>query len=316
MSRKLFLAVALVAALLAAPRTASARLKVVATLSDLGWIAEQVGGEDVEVAVLCPGHQDPHYLPAKPSLARKLRDADLLVYNGLELEVGWLPVLIDAARNPRVKSGSRGELECALAVDEVLEVPVGGVDRSQGDIHPLGNPHFLLDPRHGAAAGRLMAERLAELDPAHADAYRGRAADLAAAVEARLPLWRERAAAAVGCPIIVYHQHWEYLLHWLGLERIGAIEHRPGINPSPQHCEEIIALGRIQDCVFVLAATWDNRKIAERAAGRMDAPLAVLPGALGAVPEAESYLDLFDEICRRLGEAAAAGRRTVGEASP
>ena len=304
---KLILA-ALACALLA-PAVASAELKVVATLSDLGWIAERVGGEDVKVSVLCPGHQDPHYLPAKPSLTRKLRKADLLVYNGLELEVGWLPLLIKTARNNKVKAGARGELDCSLAVENVLDKPTGPVDRAQGDIHPNGNPHYLLDPRLGVAVGRLIAERMAELDPGAADRYRARAEAFADEIEARLPAWEESVRAATSCPVIVYHQHWEYLLHWLGLENIGSIEHRPGISPSPQHVEEIIDLGRLQSCVYVIAAAWDNRKIAERAAERMGAPMALLPGALGGVEESTDYFTHFDVICARLAEAAAAGVR-------
>ncbi|MBC8426005.1 zinc ABC transporter substrate-binding protein [bacterium] len=294
---------------LMAPVAANAELKVVATLSDLGWLAERVGGDDVDVTTLCPGHQDPHYLPAKPSLTRKLKKADLLVYNGLELEVGWLPLLIKSARNRNVKAGARGELDCSGAVHHILDVPTGQVDRSQGDIHPHGNPHYLLDPRMGVAVARLMAERMAELDPDAADRYHARAADFAVEVEARLPVWHERMLAAVNCPLIVYHQHWEYLLHWLGLNNIGSIEHRPGINPSPQHVEEVTALGRRQDCVYVIAASWDNRKIAQRAAERMDAPLAILPGAVGAMEKAPGYIEMFDLICDNLATAAAAGIR-------
>ena len=283
-----------------------AELNVVATLSDLGWIAEQVGGDDVEVSVLCQGYQDPHYLPAKPSLARKMRSAELLVYNGLELEIGWLPVLIDAARNHRIKPGSRGELECALAIDNVLEVPTGDVDRSRGDIHPLGNPHYLLDPRNGIAVARLMAERMGELDPDNAQAYRQRAEALEAKLQTSLAQWRETLGDLSANRVIVYHQHWEYLLEWVGLDQIGAIEHRPGISPSPRHVEEIINRGRSTEGVFVIAATWDNTKIGAEAARRMERPLVTLPGAVGAVEEADGYMEMFDNICRQLAEAASA----------
>ena len=283
-----------------------AKLKVVATLADLGWIAEQVGGDDAEVSVLCPGYQDPHYLPAKPSLARKMRSADLLVYSGLELEIGWLPVLIEAARNPRIRPGSRGELECALAIEQVLEKPTGDVDRSRGDIHPLGNPHYLLDPRNGIAVAQLMAERMAELDPGKADAYRLRAEGLKSQMESLVTQWRESLGDLSLNRVIVYHQHWEYLLEWIGLTQIGAIEHRPGISPSPRHVEEIINLGRSTEGVFVIAATWDNTKISEEAARRMEKQLVVLPGAVGANEEASGYPELFTYICRQLADAALA----------
>lgn len=284
-----------------------AKLQVVATLSDLGWIAEQVGGDDVEVSILCPGYQDPHYLPAKPSLARKMRSAELLVYNGLELEIGWLSVLIDAARNPRIKPGGRGELECAMALDTVLEVPTGDVDRSRGDIHPLGNPHYLLDPRNGVAVGQLMAERLAELDPDNADAYRRRAEALKAQMTSMMIQWREMLGDLSANSVIVYHQHWEYLLSWIGLNQVGAIEHRPGISPSPRHVKELINRGRSIDGVLVIAATWDNSKVSQEAARRMERPLIILPGAVGATEEVTSYPELFTVICRQLGEAASNG---------
>jgi zinc/manganese transport system substrate-binding protein len=309
MKVKQFVLILVGSLVIAGAQTSAAKFKVVATLTDLAWIAERVGGDDVEVSVLCPGHQDPHYLPAKPSLTRKLRDADLLVYNGLELEVGWLPLLIDAARNPKVKPGGRGELECAQAVETILEVPKGAVDRSQGDIHPLGNPHYLLDPRHGAAVGILMAERMAELDPAAADSYRARARRLASEIEERLAHWQEVAGGNASCPVIVYHQHWEYLLAWLNIRSIGSIENRPGISPSPQHVENIIALGREQDCVFILAATWDNRKITEKAAALMDAPSVILPGAMDSMEGTDDYIRMFDVICNKLAEAAEAGDR-------
>ncbi len=289
------------------PAGVEGKLKVVTTLAELGWIAERVGGEDVEVEALCPGPQDPHYLPAKPSLARKLSKADLLVYNGLELEIGWLPLLIEAARNPRVRPGSRGELDCAQALTEILEVPTGPVDRAQGDIHPLGNPHYLLDPRNGVAVGRLIAARMAELDPAAADRYRERADGLAAEVAGRLPAWKEAVAPVLVCPVIVYHQHWEYLLAWLDLRRLGAIEHRPGISPSPRHVKQLIELGKAQPCVVVVAATWDHRDAARNAAHRMHAPLVILPGAVEALAEAGGYLQMFDVICSRLRTAVRPG---------
>jgi zinc/manganese transport system substrate-binding protein len=288
---------------------AAAKVKVVATLADLGWIGEQVGGEDVEVEVLCPGHNDPHVLPAKPSLARKMKKADLLIYNGLELEVGWLPLLLDAARNPRIRPGQQGELDCSLALGEgeILEVPTKEVDRSQGDIHPLGNPHYLLDPRKGIAVGHLIAERLARIDPAAAPRYRQRADDLAAELETHLEDWETRVERLPVKKIIVYHQQWEYLADWLGLDIVGVIENRPGISPAPRHVEGLIELGRAQDSVFVMAATWDHIDGAKRVAEKIGTELAVLPASSLAVEDAGGYLDLFEVICDQLEKAAGGG---------
>ncbi len=288
---------------------ALAKVKVVATLADLGWIAEQVGGDDIEVEFLCQGHRDPHFLPAKPSLARKLKKADLLVYNGLELEIGWLPLLLDAARNPRIRPGQQGELNCALALrkGEILEIPAGEVDRSQGDIHPLGNPHYLLDPRKGIAVGRLMAERLARIDPAAADRYRSRAEKLAGEMEARIRDWEARVKILPTKKLIVYHQQWEYFTDWLGLDIIGIIENRPGISPAPRHVEGLIELGRQEGPVLVIASTWDHIDAAGRVAEKTGSALAVLPASTFATEEAAGYLELFEIICGRLEVATEAG---------
>ncbi|MEN8005991.1 MAG: metal ABC transporter substrate-binding protein [Candidatus Krumholzibacteriota bacterium] len=304
----MFLAMMVFGAGLVLPGPAQAKVKVVATLADLGWIAEQVGGDDVEVEFLCKGHRDPHVLPAKPSLARRMKKADLLVYNGLELEIGWLPLLLDAARNPRIRPGQQGELNCALALGEggILEVPVGEVDRSQGDIHPLGNPHYLLDPRNGIAVGHLIAERLAVLDPAAADRYRQRADQLARRIEERQKDWETRIGGLGIRKLIVYHQHWEYFAAWMDLEIIGVIENRPGISPAPRHVEGLIELGRQHNPVLVIAATWNHIEAAAHVAGKIGAELAVLPGSTLAVEEATGYLELFEVICRNLETAGAA----------
>ena len=304
-TKRLWAAALLMLGLLVSGR-ASAEVKVVATIQDLGWIAAQVGGPDVEVEVLCAGHRDPHVLPAKPSLARRMKKADLLVYSGLELEVGWLPLLLDAARNPRIRPGQLGELDCsqALGHDGILDIPAGQVDRSQGDIHPLGNPHFLLDPRNGAKVGLLIAERLARIDPDRADGYRARAATLSERLTDLEQEWRDAVGSLPTRKVIVYHQQWEYLAAWLDLEIIGVIENRPGISPAPRHVEGLIELGRSESPVLVMAATWDHRDGAGMVAEKVGTPLIVLPASSGAVDEASDYPALFAFICSELKAAA------------
>jgi zinc/manganese transport system substrate-binding protein len=302
MSRIVFLFA--LASTLAGPVSAADRPVVVCTLADLGAIATAVAGDDAEVEWLCPGDQDPHFLPAKPSLARKVGRADLLVYNGLELEVGWLPVLIDKARNPRLRPGSPGDLDCSQAVTTVLEIPRGPVSRAEGDVHALGNPHYTLDPRNGARVARLIGERLAAIDPAAAARYRERAAQFVARIEARLPAWEAAAAAARQRPVVTYHKQWEYLADWLGLTILGCVEHRSGIAPSPRHVDELVAQAAAAGVKEVLAAPWNHQDIARKAAERMSARLLVLPPAVGADPAAGDYFALFDELTRRLGEGA------------
>ncbi len=288
----------------AGPGTADDRLQVVATLADLGWLAQTVGGDDVSVEVLCDSHRDPHTLPAKPSLARKLQKADLLLYNGLELEVGWLPVLLGKARNARLNPGQPGEMDCSTALDHaaILDVPTGDVDRSGGDVHALGNPHYLADPRLGLDVADAIAGRLAQLDPAHAAGYAARAADLRQDLEARLAVWEAVAAALPTRRVIVYHQQWEYLAHWLDLEIIGTIENRPGISPTPKHVEHLIRDGRAQAPVLVLAAPWDHVDAARRVAEEVGGGLAVPPAAS---PDEGGYPALFDAITAALAAAAA-----------
>lgn len=289
--------------LLAEP--AAARVRVVATLPDLGHVARLVGADQVAVEVLCPGDRDPHFLPAKPSLSRTLAKADLLLYNGLELEIGWLPQLIGKARNPEIRPGRPGELDCSTAVADLLEVPGAGVDRSEGDVHPLGNPHYTLDPRRMAAVAAVLAERLGQLDPDHAADYRARSRAFAAEVDVRIPAWRATAGRATRVPVVIYHRNWAYLVDWLGLQVVGEIEHRPGIAPSPRHVQTLIDQGRHLPELLVVATTWDHHHVAQEVADRSGAELVTLPAQSGAADGADDYFALIDTICRELGAAGA-----------
>ena len=300
--KKLILAV-----LLLVVGSARAEMHVVATLPDLGTVAEVVGGDRVEVTVLCPGDMDPHFLPAKPSLARKLGKADALIYNGLELEVGWLPLLIGKARNPDVRPGQPGEIDCSAALSEVLEVPEGEVDRSMGDIHPQGNPHYTLDPRRMVEVAAYLAERFTRLDPEGEAAYRAGAEDFRARVETRLPAWESAAEGAAARPVILYHRNWTYLADWLDLTVVGEIENRPGIAPSPRHVQSLIDQGRHLRNVLILSAHWDHHHIGEEIAERMDAQMVVLPGQTGARDTEDDWFVLMDTIADRLAAAAPSG---------
>jgi zinc/manganese transport system substrate-binding protein len=282
----------------------AAELEVVSTLPDLGTVAEVVGGDRVTVTVLCPGDMDPHFLPAKPSLARKLGKADALIYNGLELEVGWLSLLIGKARNPDVKPGQPGEIDCSEGLSEILEVPEGEVDRSMGDIHPQGNPHYTLDPRRMVEVAAYLADRFARLDPEGAEAYRAGAADFQRRVEERLPVWRAAAAGAAERPVILYHRNWTYLANWLDLMVVGEVENRPGIAPSPRHVQDLIYQGRHLRNVLILSAHWDHHDVGEEIAERMGAALVILPGQTGAQDSPGDWFGLIDTITAALAAAA------------
>jgi zinc/manganese transport system substrate-binding protein len=282
-----------------------AELKVVTTISDLARIAEAVGGDDVKVSTLCPGPRDPHYLPAKPSLSRKLAKADLLCYNGLELEIGWLSLLLDKARNPRIKPGGQGDMDCSNVLEHILDVPDGNVDRSMGDIHALGNPHYTLNPENAVLVARAMARRMGKLDLQHEADYTARAEAFARKMADRLPLWHDQLAEARSKFFIIYHQHWNYFTQWQGLNVVGEIENRPGIAPSPRHVKSIIDRGNDLDGVIVVAAQWDHLEVAREVAERIGAPLAILPGYSGAQEGTDDYFAFIDRLCTRVAEAAA-----------
>ncbi len=283
-----------------------ADLKVVTTITDLARIAEAVGGDDAQVSALCPGPRDPHFLPAKPSLARKLSKADLLCYNGLELEIGWLPLLLNKARNPRIKAGSQGDMDCSGAIQTILDIPDGNVDRAMGDIHAQGNPHYTLNPENAVLIAREMAFRMGQLDPENKADYKARASAFAEEVANRLPGWNDQLAEARSKSIILYHSHWNYFTHWQQLKVVGEIENRPGISPSPRHVQAIIEKGRDLDGVMIVAAQWDHQDVAEEVAERIGTSLAVLPGYSGAQKGTDNYFDFIDRLCSNVAEAAAA----------
>ncbi|MBU8871771.1 MAG: zinc ABC transporter substrate-binding protein [Gemmatimonadales bacterium] len=290
----------ILALLLAGSAGAEKPLRVVCTLTDLAWLAEQVGGQDAEVVALCPGEYDPHFLPAKPSFARRLGKADLLCYSGLELEVGWLPVLMDKARNRKLHPGGLGELDCSQALERVLDIPTGGISRAQGDVHPEGNPHYLLNPHNGVLVMRLMAERMAVLRPKAADGFRDRAEVAVVDLQKRIKAWEKRSASLRGQPVVQYHQQWEYLADWLGLKILGDVEHRPGIAPSPRHVSKLATQARKANVELLLAAPWNHLDAAGKAAGRMSARLVVLPPAVGALSGVSGYGEMFDRIIEDL----------------
>jgi zinc/manganese transport system substrate-binding protein len=224
------------------PSAAFAAVKVVATLPSLAAISREVGGADVEVESLLPANIDPHFADARPSLVVTLNRADLVVANGLELEAGWLPPLLHQARNPRVAVGTPGYLDASTVVRR-LDIPQGAVDRAQGDVHPGGNPHFLYDPRAGAAIARAIGARLGQIDPTHAAAYTQRAQAVAHELETFASSEAARFAAidATQRQVVTYHKSLVYLCDWLGLTSPIQVEPRPGVAPDPAHVARVLS---------------------------------------------------------------------------
>jgi zinc/manganese transport system substrate-binding protein len=224
------------AVLLAAPAAAAADVRVVATTSSMAMLAREVGGTAVSVTTLAPPDRDPHYLLARPSMMLALRRADLVVAVGAELEVGWLPAALQSAANAKVLPGQPGYFEGAAQIELIEKGETA--DRSRGDVHPMGNPHYYMDPLRMAAVGRALAGRLATLDPARKDQFVARAAAFAASVDARASGWRATAAAAPG--VVFYHKDGTYLAAFLGIRVLGFVEPLPGIPPAASHLRELV----------------------------------------------------------------------------
>jgi zinc/manganese transport system substrate-binding protein len=287
----------LILLLLLAARAAGA-IDVVATSSSGGMLVAEIAAEHATIEVLGPPDRDLHYLQARPSMMRALRGADLLVAVGADLELGWLPVAVRQAANPEILPGRPGYFEFAAQV-ELVDVG-GAADRSLGDVHPLGNPHLHMDPVRMATIASALAERLAQLDPAHAAAFRARAAGFVAAVEGRLPRWQDRLRDAPGA--VLFHQDANYLLYRFDVPLFGFLEPVPGVPPTAAHVRSLIERLGGQRGV-VLYTTFQPSQAPESLANALGWPAIRLPlePPLGA-----TALEYFEHIDRWV-EALAAG---------
>lgn len=297
MSRIMLLAL-LVLSVLGTASPAQADLKVVATTPDLAAIVREVGGEHVSVSALALPTQDPHFVDARPHLALDLARADLLVLVGLELEIGWLPTLITGARNPDIQRAGRGYLDCSQFV-ELLEVPTQRIDRSMGDVHPGGNPHYMFDPRRALVVARGITRRLASLDPDQATYYQGRLAAFSRRLTAARSRWERELASLRGQKVVGYHRSFPYLADWLGFSVVVYLEPRPGIPPNPRHVARVLGLARQEQVRLLLQETYFPTSTSELVAERSGARLVRLPGG----PDfrgGESYIDFLDRVSRSL----------------
>ena len=282
---------------------AEGAIRIVASVPDLAAIAQEIGGAAVQVRTLSASSQDPHFVDAKPSLALELNRAQLLLYVGLDLEIGWLPTLLVGARNPGIQAGAQGNLDCSQFVAK-LDVPNQPVDRSHGDIHPGGNPHYLYDPRAGGAVARGIAERLTLLDPGNAAAYQSNLAAFMKHLDHGRARWEKRLAPLRGMPIIAYHRTWTYLANWLGFEQVGFLEPKPGIPPSPRHVAGLLALGRNRKVRLLLQEDHYPDATSRLVASRIPATLVRVPAATN-VQASQTYVQhleaMFEAIARGLG---------------
>lgn len=296
MSRFLAILISLLA--LALPRTADAALAVVTTTSDLAAITKEVGGTQVEVTSLALHTQDPHSVDAKPHLALKLAKADLLIAIGLDLELAWLPTLQTGSRNGKIQPGADGYLDCSTLV-RVLEVPSEKVDRSQGDVHPNGNPHYLLDPRQAARVSKGIADRLAKLDPTHADAYRKNALGFIKKLGKATKAWEASLAKAKGAKVVAYHKTITYFADWLGLDVVEYVEPRPGIVPNPHHVTHVIEVAKTGGVKAILQEVYYPSKNTELIAKHAGATVVKLPGGPD-LKGGKTYLQHLDAVVKQL----------------
>jgi zinc/manganese transport system substrate-binding protein len=301
-SRMLAALATLALVLVLSPRAASADLRVVATTSDLAAIAREIGSDHVTVEALALHTQDPHFVDARPHLALALARADLLLSVGLDLEVGWLPTLLTGSRNGDIQVGAHGNLDCSALV-QLLEVPTRRVDRSMGDIHPGGNPHYLFDPRRAKHVARGIAARMAELDPDNAADYRARVASFVRRLAAAQQRVERSLSALRDQKVVAYHRSFAYLADWLGFEVVSRLEPRPGIPPNPRHVAQVLTQARREGITLVIQETYYPTSTSQVVADRAGARLVRLPGG----PDfrgGESYLDFIAAV----GRALEAGR--------
>lgn len=289
---------------LAPAEAALAKVKVVATLPDLACVAREVGGDTVEVTALAYPSQDPHFVDARPHLVLALNRADMLVLTGLELETGWLPTLITGARNARIQPGGPGGLTGyfdASTVVPLKQVPQLRIDRSMGDIHPGGNPHYMADPRNGGLVAVALAERLAALDPTHREAYRQRASVLKRTLDAQAKAATKRFAAlpAKRRQVVVYHQSLVYLLEWLGLQQVATLEPKPGIPPAPGHVATVLGQMRALGVEAIVQEEYWPTSVGHLLGSKTGARLVTLPGG-PAFEQGETYGHYIGELAERI----------------
>jgi zinc/manganese transport system substrate-binding protein len=283
---------ALAALLLAAPSWA--KVKVVSSLQDFASITDAIGGNQVETFALARGYQDPHFVDAKPSFILKLSNADLLIVAGLELEIGYLPPLIDQSRNGKIHPGSPGYLDASVGCD-ILQRPTTQVTRAMGDVHPYGNPHYWTDPDNGRVIARAIAAKLSELDPGGREAYQKNLAAFEAKLAEKEKEWTAKMAPYAGTKVITFHDSWPNFAKHFKLTIAGHVEPKPGIPPTPSHTLEIINLIKAQKIPVVLVEPYFDLKTPKYIAAQTGAAVVTLYPSVGGTPEIKDYFSLFDK---------------------
>jgi ABC-type Zn uptake system ZnuABC Zn-binding protein ZnuA len=270
---------------------------VVTTTTDIAAIVKAIGGDHVAVESIAKGYQDPHFVEAKPSFVRVVNRARMLFNVGLELEVGWLPLLIQGARNPSLMV-----VDLSQGVS-VLEKPSGPVSRAQGDVHPLGNPHYWLDPRNGVIMARRIAQQLKTIEPGDSAYFDQNFTAFESDLTNRRKRWEEQMAPFRGAELVTYHKEWEYLVKWLSLNVLGYVEDKPGIPPTPRHLEELVQTMQQRKVKALLASNYTNPNVPKSIADKTSAKLVMLASSVGGEESIRNYGDLFEAIVGKLAGA-------------
>ena len=277
------------------------KIRVVATTTDLKALTEVVGGDFVDVDALARGNQNPHDLEVRPSLMVKVRRADLLVTNGLELDQ-WAEVVVQGSNNAKVIPGASGRIDASRGL-LVLEVPTTRVDRSMGDVHPVGNPHYTLDPGMAPAITANILEGLARLQPANRATFEQNRKAFLGRLDEAMARWTATMAPLKGARVIVDHNLWLYFLTRFGLVQAGSIEERPGIPPTPGHLTKLMGTMRDERVKIILSAPWGDQKLAERVARETGAAVVLMASSVGAVKGTDTYLDMVDYNVKAIAQA-------------
>jgi zinc/manganese transport system substrate-binding protein len=288
---------------------AQGKLNVVAATEDLASIAREVGGDRISIDSIAKGYQDPHFVEAKPSFILKLQKADLLIVVGRELEIGWLPPLMQQSRNNTIQVGAQGYLDASLAA-RILEVPTGQITRAMGDVHPLGNPHYWLDPENGKRVAKEIADKLSELRPNDKAYFDQRLADFNQRLDAAEKRWLDAIAPYKGTKIVTYHRSFPNFAERFGLDIIGYVEPRPGIPPTPQHTLDLINEMKRQNVKIVMVEPYFDLKTPNSIGQQTGAQVLVMPPSVGGVKEASDYFKLFDYDINLLVDAI---KKTAGK---
>ena len=302
-SAALFTAFVLCCALLGSPASrADNKIKVMTATTDLAALAQEVGGDKVEVESIAKGYQDPHFVEAKPSFLLKLRKADLLIVVGLELEIGWLPPLITQSSNPNIQVSAGGYLD-ASRFAKILEIPSGQVTRAEGDVHPQGNPHYWLDPDNGLRVAKGIADKFSEMRPNDAAYFAQRYSAFEQKLKQADENWKIQMKPYAGRKIVTYHRSWPNFAEHFGLNVVGYVEPRPGIPPSPSHTVELIALMKRENAKVIVVEPYFDLKTPNAVARDTGGQVLVLMPSVGGEKEVTDYFKLFDYDIAKLKQA-------------